>query len=69
MQKQRGRPQIPKEKRVIQKVTILLTDEEKDYLTKAAKEQDMSISQYVREVLKLFRKISQNQEVASGRER
>ena len=63
MQKQRGRPQIPKEKRVTQKVTILLTDEEKEYLTKVAKEQDMSISQYVREVLKLFRKISQNQEV------
>lgn len=69
MQKQRGRPQIPKEKRVTQKVTILLTDEEKEYLIKSAKEQDMSISQYVREVLKLFRKISQNQEVASGRER
>ncbi len=66
MQKQRGRPQIPKEKRVTKKVTILLTDEEKEYLSKAAKEQDMSISQYVREVLKLFRKISQNQEVANG---
>ncbi len=69
MQKQRGRPQIPKEKRVTKKVTILLTDEEKEYLTKAAKEQDMSISQYVREVLKLFRKISQNQEIENDRER
>ncbi len=69
MQKQRGRPQIPKEKRVTQKVTILLTDEEKEYLTKAAKEQDMSISQYVREVLKLFRKISQNQEIANDTKR
>ena len=37
MQKQRGRPQIPKEKRVTKKVTVLLTDEEKEYLTKAAK--------------------------------
>ena len=69
MQKQRGRPQIPKEKRVTKKVTILLTDEEKEYLSKAAKEQDMSISQYVREVLKLFRKISQNQEIENDRER
>ena len=66
MQKQRGRPQIPKEKRVTKKVTILLTDEEKEYLTKAAKEQEMSISQYVREVLKLFRKLSHNQEDTNG---
>jgi len=66
MKKQRGRPQIPKEKRVTQKVTILLTSEEKEYLTKVAKEQEMSISQYTREVLNLFRKLSQNQEATNG---
>ncbi len=69
MQKQRGRPQIPKEKRVTKKISILLTEEEKEYLSKAAKEQDMSISQYVREVLNLFRKLSQNQEITNDRKR
>ena len=60
MKKQKGRPAIEESRKLTEKITIMLTKEEKAMVKNSAQMQHMSVSQYVRTLIIMIQKFNKD---------